>query len=321
MAGRSGVGSPPLRIVFVGNADWSVAPLEALAGSDHEVARVLTRAPRAAGRGKKPAGTAVAVAARSLELPLLEVETVRAGEGFDAIRDANPDVLVVVAYGEILPESVLALPRRMPVNLHFSLLPALRGAAPVQRAILDGLPETGVTTMRMDAGMDTGPILLQRPVPIDDEEDAGDLGRRVADVGGELLVETLDALSAGTLRERPQDGAAATLAPKLTAEDERIDWSRPAVEIARRVRALAPVPGAVSTFGGIRLKVYRVSPGGDLWPGARPGHLRPERAGLLVATGAGVLRVDEVQAEGRRRMAGGEWARGARIPEGASLGD
>jgi methionyl-tRNA formyltransferase len=321
VGGRAGGdGSRNLRVVFVGNAPWSVPSLESLAASDHEVARVLTRAPRAAGRGKKPAETAVAGVARSLGLPLLEVETVRAGEGFDAIHDANPDVLVVVAYGEILPESVLALPRLMPVNVHFSLLPALRGAAPVQRAILNGLLRTGVTTMRMDAGMDTGPILLQRPVPIGAEEDAGGLGHRLADIGGELLVETLDRLAAGTLTERPQDEAAATIAPKLTPQDERIDWHGPADEIARRVRALSPAPGASTTVGGSRLKVYRVSPAGDLWPGAAPGQLRLGGDGPLVATGRGALRLDEVQAEGRRRLAGGEWARGARLPEDAALG-
>jgi methionyl-tRNA formyltransferase len=319
--GRSSTAAPPLRVVFVGNADWSVASLGILARSQHEVVRVLTRAPRPAGRGGKPAPTPVATEASRLGLPLLEVETVREGVGFDAIASANPDVLVVVAYGEILPESVLSIPRLMPVNLHFSLLPALRGAAPVQRAILDGLAITGVTTIRMDAGMDTGPILQQQSFPIAGDEDAGTLGTRLAGLGGEVLFMTLEALSAGTLREIPQDDTAATLAPKLTREDERLDWTRPATEVARRVRALAPAPGATTTIQGTRLKIYRVSPGGDPWPDAEPGRLRSGGDGLLVATGSGVLRLDEVQAEGRRRMAGGDWARGARIPEGAVLGE
>jgi len=321
LAGRSGDGSSPLRVVFVGNAGWSVPSLEALAASGLDVARVLTRDPRPAGRGRQPAATPVATAARALGLPLLETETIRAGEGFDAISEARPDVLVVVAYGEILPETVLSLPRRMPVNVHFSLLPALRGAAPVQRAILLGLRETGVTTMRMDAGMDTGPVLLQRPAPIGEDDDAGTLGARLADVGGELLVETLAALAAGTLEERPQDERAASVAPKLTPEDERLDWRRPGIEIARRVRALAPSPGATTGADGTRLKVYRVSPAGDPWPGAEPGRLRLIGGDPIVATGQGALRLDEVQAEGRRRMAGGDWARGARLPDDAVLGD
>ncbi len=326
MAGRSGDGSPSLRVVFIGNAVWSVPSLEALAASGLDVARVLTRAPRPAGRGREPASTPVATAARALGLPLLETDTVRAGEGLDAISEARPDVLVVVAYGEILPETVLSVPRRMPVNVHFSLLPALRGAAPVQRAILLGLRHTGVTTMRMDAGMDTGPVLLQRPAPIGEDEDAGALGARLAGIGGELLVETLAALAAGTLEERPQDDSEATFAPKLTTEDEWIDWSRPAHEILLQVRALAPSPGATTTVGGARLKIFALS-ALQAPPSSRaPGSLKMLRSsvhgdGPVVATGTGALRLEEVQPEGRRRMSGRDWANGARLPEGAILGD
>jgi methionyl-tRNA formyltransferase len=318
--GRSGGSAPPLRIVFVGNAGWSVPLLQALVESGFEVARVLTRAPRPAGRGGAPAATPVATAAVSLGLPLLEVETVRRGAGFDAMREASPDVLVVVAYGEILPEPVLTIPRLMPVNVHFSLLPALRGAAPVQRAILDGLGATGVTTMRMDAGMDTGPILLQRRVAIGDDEDAGTLGARLATIGGELLVETLRGLAEGTVQEQPQDDRGASVAPKLTQEDERIEWALPAVEIARVVRGLAPAPGATTTVAGKRLKVYRARPGGDSWPDAEPGEVRLLGGAPVVATGRGALLLVEVQPEGRRRMGGSDWARGARLPEGARLG-
>jgi methionyl-tRNA formyltransferase len=175
--------------------------------------------------------------------------------------------------------------------------------------------------MHMDAGMDTGPILLQRPATIGDDDDAGALGARLAGMGGDLLVETLAALAAGTLEERPQDERAASVAPKLTQADERLDWRRPAIEIARRIRALAPSPGATTSAAGRRLKVYRVSPAGDPWPGAEPGRLRLVEGGPIVATGEGVLRLDEVQAEGRRRMAGGDWARGARLPDGAVLGE
>jgi methionyl-tRNA formyltransferase len=174
--------------------------------------------------------------------------------------------------------------------------------------------------MRMDAGMDTGPVLLQRRVVIEEDEDAGTLGARLAALGGELLVETLRALASGTLREELQDESSATFAPKLTSEDERLDWGRPAEQIARRVRALGPTPGASTTMAGTRLKVYRVSPGGEPWADAVPGSLRTGKGGLVVATGSGVLRLDEIQAEGRRRMAGGDWARGARIGPGAILG-
>lgn len=319
MAGRSSVDSP-LRVVFIGNADWSVYSLGAVAASGHNLVRVLTRTPRPAGRGGELAETPVARAARSLGVPLLEVETVRSGEGHDAIRDAKPDVLVVVAYGEILPPSVLALPRLMPVNVHFSLLPALRGAAPVQRAILEGMAITGVTTMHMDPGMDTGPILLQQSFPIADDADAGRLGNSLASLGSELLLQTLHALWAGTVRERPQDDAAATLAPKLTPEDERLDWRRPADEIQRRVRALAPDPGATTKVQGRRLKVCRVSLHGGPEPVATPGSLWIRSGNPIVSTGSGFLQLEDVQPEGRRRMSGRDWLNGARIGEGATLG-
>jgi methionyl-tRNA formyltransferase len=320
VAAGTNTAGEPLRVVFVGNARWSVPSIQALAGSGHHVARILTRTPRPAGRGGEPAPTAVATSARDLGLPLLEVPTVREGEGFEAITSAEPDVLVVVAYGEILPSAVLTAPRLMPVNVHFSLLPALRGAAPVQRAIWDGLTRTGVTTMRMDEGMDTGPILMHRSTDIDEDEDAGALGDRLAVMGGSLLIATLDRLAAGGLEERAQDASAATVAPKLTPEDERIDWHRPAVEVQRRVRALSPSPGAATALAGVRIKIYRASAAGPAWPGASPGELRLDGIGPLVATGDGALRLEEVQTQGRRRMKGADWARGARPGEGALLG-
>jgi methionyl-tRNA formyltransferase len=319
-ARAGGAGAQPLRVAFVGNAEWSVPSLEALVASRHDVVRVLTREPRPAGRGRVPAPTPVATAAGALGVALAEVPTIREGVGFESLASAAPDVLVVVAYGDILPVAVLAVPRLLPVNVHFSLLPALRGAAPVQRAILEGVPRTGVTTMRMDVGMDTGPILLQRSTPVGLEEDAGELGARLAAMGGALLVDTLEQVWAGTLEEQPQDEAAATLAPRLTARDEHLDWSRTAEEIARQVRALSPAPGTTTTLGGKRIKVYRVARADPPRPDAMPGELNVTAEGPLVSTGRGALRLDEVQAEGRRRMPGREWARGAHLSQGAVLG-
>ncbi|HWC32256.1 MAG TPA: methionyl-tRNA formyltransferase, partial [Actinomycetota bacterium] len=204
-----------MRVVFLGNAPASVASLERLERSTNYIALVVTRAPRPAGRGGRPRATPVAEAARRLGLPLAEVETVKDGPGFEAIRDARPDVLVVVAYGEIIRRAVLDLPRIAPVNVHFSLLPRLRGADPVRRAIRDGLDTTGVTTMRMDEGLDTGPVLLQREAPSLPDDDAGALGERRSRLGAELLVDTLDALERGEITERPQDDTLATRAPKL----------------------------------------------------------------------------------------------------------
>ncbi|MGH2723166.1 MAG: methionyl-tRNA formyltransferase [Actinomycetota bacterium] len=303
-------------VVFLGNAPWSVPSLAAAAASSHRVVSVLTRVPRPAGRGGAPKPTAVAEAARALALPVEEVETVKAGPGLEALRGAGPEVLVVVAYGEILPPEVLALPSVAPVNVHFSLLPALRGANPVGRAILDGLAVTGVTTMRMDAGLDTGPILLQREEPIRDEDDAGSLGARLAELGGRLLVETLDGLGAGRIEERAQDEAGATVAPKFREEDEWLDWTEEAERVWRRIRALAPEPGARTRFRDRVLKVFRARPVDD---GGRPGEVLEARHDLVVAAGRGAVALDEVLPEGRRRMTGAEFARGRRVERGELL--
>jgi methionyl-tRNA formyltransferase len=313
-----------MRVVFLGNAKWSVPSLEALAGSDHDLALVVTRSPRPGGRGNRLLSTPVADAARRMGLHLREVETVKAGPGFDAIAEAAPDVLAVVAYGEILPRKVLALPKVAPVNVHFSLLPKLRGAAPVQHAILSGLERTGVTTIRMDEGMDTGPILLQSDEAIDPQEDAGSLGGRLAQLGGRLLVATLDGLSAESIQERAQDDTEVTFAPKLRAEHRVIDWSRPAEEIVRLVRAMSPEPAATTTFRGRGLKVLRAEASGRSPSPRAPGEVfdaDPDGRGPLVAAGVGLLQLQEVQPEGRQRMSGADFVRGYRPEVGVRLGE
>ena len=297
--------------------------VHALAASGHELALVATRVPRPAGRGNALAPTAVAEAARRLALPLAEVETVKRGTGFDLLAAAEPDVMVVVAYGEILPPAVLELPRIAPVNLHFSLLPALRGPAPVQRAILEGMAQTGVTTMVMDQGVDTGPILLQRAEPIGPEDDAGTLGQRLAESGAALLVRTLDLLAAGEMAPRPQDDGTATRAPKLAPEERWIDWSEDPGAVIRRIRALAPDPAASTTFRGRVLKVFRARAGEGTAPpsGVTPGAILPDgRNELLVAASGGAVTLLEVAPEGRRRMSGAEFVRGYRPREGEVLG-
>ena len=311
-----------MRVAFLGNARWSVPPLEALAGSSHRISAVVTRVPRPAGRGSRPRATPVADAARGLDLPLHEVETVKSGPGLDALVAARPDVLAVVAYGEILPKAALELPRVAPVNLHFSLLPELRGAAPVQRAIMDGLAVTGVTIIRMDEGMDTGPILLQAEEPVEDTDDAGSLGSRLAAVGARLMVDSLDRLEAGAMVERAQDETRATFAPKLKPEDQWIVWDRPAEAVVRSVRALAPEPGATTRFRGRVLKVYRASvapaaPGRVAAPGTVVGTWKD---GWAVAAADGAVALEEVAPAGRRRMSGGEFVRGYRPEPGETLG-
>ncbi len=295
----------PLRVVFLGNAPWSVPSLRSLRQSGHNVVLVATRDARPAGRGHRLRRTQVAEAAEELGIPLLEAPTVTGADEFGRLGESEPDVLAVVAYGEILPQAVLDLPRLVPVNVHFSLLPRWRGAAPVQRAILAGDRETGVTTMRMTAGLDEGPVLLRRSVAMRGDEDAGSLGARLADVGADLLVETLDALASGSVVEEPQAADAVTYAPRLRPDERTIDWTREADEIARQVRAWAPGPGATTTFRGRPLKVLRarVRPGSD---GEAP------KNRLFVPTGRGLLEILEVAPAGRSRMDGTEFVRGFR---------
>ncbi|HEY7283084.1 MAG TPA: methionyl-tRNA formyltransferase [Actinomycetota bacterium] len=311
-------GRRPLRVAFLGNDPWSVPPLEALAASVHRPALVVTRVPRPAGRGSRLTPTAVADAARRLGFEPTEVDTVRQGPGFDALASPRPDVLVVVAYGEILPDDVLALPTIAPVNLHFSLLPRLRGASPVQHALLHGLDRTGVTTMVMDAGLDTGPVLLQRTEDVREDDDAGSLGARLARIGGDLLVATLDHLAAGSLEPRPQEGEPSS-APKLRAGDRVLHWSEPADALVRRVRALAPDPAATTEFRGNGLKVFRASALDG--PTGTPGTVAAvDRDGVVVAAGSGAVRLEEVAPSGRARMGGGDFARGFHPAPGEPLG-
>lgn len=318
-----------MRVAFLGNDPWSVPTLRALVeASDIDVALVVTNPPRPAGRGSKLTPTAVADTAREAGRQVLEVSGVRSGEGFAALERLEPDALVVVAYGEILTPDVLDIPRLGSINVHFSLLPRWRGAAPVQRAILADDDLTGVTVMLMDQGMDTGPILATMETPIGPDEDAGTLGARLAGSGATLLVQALRGLDAGTIEPRPQDDAKATPAPKPKPQERIIDWTEGAEAIVRRVRAFAPEPGATTTFRGQPLKVLKAAAQPVLYslPLPRP---TPERGQLVVNETTGSPSVDvagtavellEVAPAGRKRMTGADWARGARIQPGERLG-
>ncbi len=299
-----------LRITYLGNDRWSVAPLRAVAASRHRVTLAATRVPRPGRRRAGPVPTPVASEARRLDLPLVELDTVGSGSGLEALVASAPDVLVVVAYGELLRAAVLELPVIAPVNLHFSLLPALRGASPVQTALLLGLSETGVSTIVMDDGLDTGDVLLARPVAIAPEDDAGSLGDRLARVGGEVLVETLDALAEGHAHRMPQDEAAATYARKLTAQDRRLQWTRPAASLTNVVRAMAPEPGATATFRGTSIKILRAHP--VVGAGAPGETIDVDRSGVTVAAGDAAIRIAEVAPSGRPRMGAADFVNGYR---------
>lgn len=311
-----------LRIAFLGNDPWSVPALEAIAAEpDLSVDLVITNPPKAAGRGSKLTPTAVARAALEHGLPLLEAAGLRDGAGAIGLTEAHPDVIVVVAYGQILSPETLMLAPHGAINLHFSLLPRWRGATPVQHAILAGDKVTGVTVMRMDEGLDTGPILSQLEDAIRPDDDAGTLGTRLAKNGALLLTGVLRMLPRGGVPHRAQDPRAATLAPRITADERAIDWSRPAESIVRQVRALSPQPAATTSFRGDPLKVFVAAVdhhGPSVGVHGQIG--ATDDRGVLVLTGGGGLRLVEVAPAGRRRMGAAEWARGARFSSDERLG-
>ena len=304
-----------MRVVFCGTPKIAVPALHAVAGTGAEVLAVLTQPDRPAGRGLKTRPGPVKEAALAAGWRVLDPPRPKhARAELEALR---PDAIVVVAYGHIFRPWLLDLPPLGCVNLHFSLLPRHRGAAPVAWAILEGDAETGVTTMRMDAGVDTGPAFLSERVPLHGDETQETLGERLAEVGAALLARTLRGLADGTVTASPQPAEGATHARMLTAEDGRLDFSRPAVELERRVRGLAPWPGTFTTFRGRLLKIRSVRPhDGD----AAPGELRHAGAFPFAGTGRGLLELRSVQPEGKPAMDADAWARGARPADGERLG-
>jgi len=307
-----------VRVAFLGNDLWSVPSLEALAASVHEVALVVTALPKPAGRGNVPRPTPVAGAAGRLGSPLAQVQTVKTGDGFERLEASSPDILAVVAYGEILPHEVLRLPTIAPVNLHFSLLPELRGAAPVQTALLQGLSVTGVTTIVMDEGMDTGAIVLQREEPILDVDDAGSLGGRLATLGAGLLVESIGRLAHGSVSRSSQDPALASYARKLGPRDRVLDWSLSARTLVNRCRALSPEPAATTTFRGGGVKVFRAE---ALEASGEPGRIvQVTKQGVVIAAAPGGIRPLELAPAGRRRMSGADFVNGFRPELGERFG-
>ena len=302
-----------MRIVFAGTPEFAVPPLAALCASRHEVVGVLTQPDRPAGRGRKLATSAVKDFALQHGLPIAQPQTLRSAEGRESLADWQPDVLVVVAYGLILPSEVLSMPRFGCLNIHASLLPRWRGAAPIQRAILAGDEYTGVTLMQMDAGLDTGPMLLQRRVAIGADVDSAALHATLAQVGAEALLETLDGLETGTLAAQPQPSSGVTYAAKIDKAEARIDWQHDAIDIARRVRAFRPWPIAETTQRGEQVRIHEAVVIGDAEAGRAagtvPGTLLGLRADrLLVACGRDCLGIGVLQRAGRRSVTAREFA-------------
>lgn len=303
----------------MGSPAFALPSLRALEGAVSLVA-VISRPDRPAGRGRQIAAPAVARYARERSLPLWQPKGLRSPAAVQQIAAGAPDLLVTVAYGRIIPAEVLAIPPLGAVNAHPSLLPAYRGASPIQRAIADGQIETGVTIMFQTAALDAGDIILQRPMAIGPQETAGELEGRLADLAAALLLEAVGLVAEGRAPRHPQDEAAATYVGKLTKEDGRIEWARSAGTITNLVRAMHPWPSAYTHRGGRLLKIWRARPEHGL-PPAEPGTvLDVSEEGILVAAAGGVLRVLEVQPEGGRRMDAPAYARGHRVAPGERWG-
>ena len=275
---------------------------------------VLTRPDAAAGRGRRTSRSPVAERADAAGIPVLQPRSPREPEFLAALADLAVDCAPVVAYGALLPQSVLDVPVHGWVNLHFSLLPAWRGAAPVQRAIMAGDEITGASTFRIEAGLDTGPVFGTVTEPIRPRDTAGDLLERLATSGAGLLVATLDGIAAGTLVAEPQPAEGISSAPKVEPADARVDWSLPAHVVDRRVRGVTPAPGAWTTWRGDRLRLGPVEPLVD--EGPAPGELRVGPDGVVVGTGRGAVRLGQVQPAGKRMLPAADWARGARPAPG-----
>src|SRR5213592_991847 len=303
-----------MRVVFFGTPEFAVPSLEALLGEGFDVVAAVTQPDKPQGRSRSTAvPPPVKTAAEAEDIPVLQPERPSDPAFLERLRALAPDVGVVVAYGHILKPDLLALPARGMVNVHPSLLPELRGAAPVEWAIIRGLEKTGVTIMQMDTGMDSGPILHQIPHHLDPDVTGGELSDHLAEMGALALVETLALIGQDALRPVPQDHGRATYAPKLTRESARIDWTRDAAAIARLIRGLDPRPGAWTELDGAELKLFgpRVAAG----QGAA-GQVLTADGRLLIAAGNGAVEIQELQPAGKERMPAGEWLHGARLAAG-----
>lgn len=310
-----------MRLVFCGTPQFAVPVLEAVITAGHEVALVLTQPDRPVGRDQKVQAPPVKQVALAHNIPVLQPEKIKNNPELRArLEQIAPDAILVVAYGRIIPEWMINLPRYGNINLHGSLLPKYRGAAPIQWAVANGETVTGVTTMRLDAGLDTGPMLLAQAVPIGEEETSEDVYENLAEVGAPLMVETLRRMEGGDLFPTPQDEGLATHAPILSREDGRIDFSLTAKQIRDRWRGFQPWPGAFTVFRGKKLIVHRLHCA-DHPERIASGVIHLHDGRVLVGCKESAIELDEVQVEGKKRMSAAEFARGYQINSGERLGD
>jgi len=306
-----------VRIVFWGTPEFAAPPLLALIGEGFDVVGVVTQPDRPRGRSRSQLDPSpVKQVAMDEGIPVLQPERPRGEEFVQALRDLAPDLSVVVAYGRILPREVIDLPSLGTLNIHASLLPALRGAAPIQAAIVEGCEETGVSIMRMVSALDAGPVIHTLATPIEPDETGGELTLRLSELGATALIEALALREAGDVVERPQDEAKATYAKKIERDDARVDWTQSATVVARRIRAYDPKPGAWSSVRGVEVRFFGARP--EAGRAGAPGEVvAADSAGLVIACGDGVVAVREVHPAGKKRMTAAEWVAG----RGVAVGD
>jgi methionyl-tRNA formyltransferase len=304
--------------VFAGTPEVAIPALDAIADSRHELVGVVTRPDAPSGRGRKTVASPVALRGEELGVPVLKPEHPRDPDFQAALRELRPDCCPVVAYGALLPQSALDIPEHGWVNLHFSVLPSWRGAAPVQHAIWAGDEVSGATTFRIVKELDAGPTFGLMTQTIRPDDTAGDLLERLAEGGSGLLVQTLDGIEDGSLEAREQPDEWVSFAPKIQVEDAHVDWTDPAIGVDRRIRACTPAPGAWSTFEGDRIKLGPVRPVGR--ERLEPGQLEVAKNAVFVGTGTGPVQLGRVKAFGKKEMDAADWARGVRLETGARLG-
>jgi methionyl-tRNA formyltransferase len=310
-----------MRIVYMGTSPFAVPSLQALVDAGHEVVAVVTQPDRPKGRGRGYHMSPVKELALELGLPIFQPEKIREESAVEQIRSYGQlDAIVVASFGQIIPQAILNMPKYGNINVHASLLPKYRGAAPIQYAVWMGETTTGVTTMLMDAGLDTGDILLMREVEIDPHENAGELEERLSMIGAELLIETLSGLERGEIVPRPQDHEKATVARSIKREQGRIDWSKPAKDIVNLIRAFTPRPGAFTKFDNTEIKTIQAEFGPAVEKKAPGEIVEITKDSIIVLAGEGSVRLIELQPENRKKMNAGEFARGARIAVGKGLG-
>ena len=310
-----------MRVLFWGTPEFAAAPLRALLGEGFEVFGVVTQPDKPVGRSRALTPPPVKEIALEEKIPCFQPATPKDQEFLDTISAIQPDISIVVAYGHILPKRVIDLPRLGTLNIHASLLPLLRGAAPIQAAIRQGFRETGVTIMRMVSALDAGPIILTATVPVLDDETYGELQNRLAEVGALTLVEALTLIDMGGAREIPQDDSLATYAGKVTRDDARVDWNLSSDEVSRIIRAYDPKPGAFTTLNGLDIKLFGARKvAGQAVTGSNAGSVISSSDGIIVACGDGSIWIRDVQPSGKRRMRSIEWMRGRGISIGDQLG-